>query len=192
MYQQMSNIAYVRVSTTNQTTEIQEDLLRKFNIEKWFIEQASAKDIQHRPQFQALMNYIREGDVIYITDFSRIARSTKDLLNITDQFDQQNIQLISLKENIDTTTAVGKLMLTMIGAINEFERENLRERQKEGIERAKLKGKYAGRKPIPKPKNWEKIYGQYKIREITAKKAYEKLGVSKPTFYNMIKKYEKQ
>lgn len=187
----MSNIAYVRVSTFEQDTAIQEELLNPYNIDKWFIEKISAKETKNRPQLQKMLDYIREDDIIYITDFSRLARSTKDLLNLTSHFEDNNIKLISLRENFDTSTAIGKLMLTMIGAINEFERNNLLERQREGIERAKLKGKYAGRKPIPKPKNWDEVYGKYKVRELTAKKAYETLGLTKSTFYNMIKVQEK-
>ncbi len=148
--------------------------------------------MKNRPQLAATMNYIREDDIIYITDFSRLARSTKDLLNLTSHFEENNIKLISLRENFDTSTAVGKLMLTMIGAINEFERNNLLERQREGIEQAKLKGKYAGRKPIPKPANWDEVYGKYKVREISGKKAYEEMGLKKNTFYRMIKVQEKK
>lgn len=126
------NIAYVRVSTVEQNEERQLEGLKKYNIEKWFNEKVSAKDT-NRPKLKELLEFAREGDTVYIWDFSRLARSTKDLLDIVDIMNDKGINLISIKENLDTTTATGKLMLTMIGAINEFERANLLERQREGI-----------------------------------------------------------
>ena len=149
----MSNIAYIRVSTIDQNEARQVAALKPFNIDKWFIEKISGKNTD-RPKFTEMMNYIREGDTIYIKDFSRLSRSTRDLLNIIDELKNKEIRLISLKENLDTSTPTGKLMLTMIAAINEFERTNLLERQKEGIKIAKEKGVYKGRKPIEKPLNW--------------------------------------
>ena len=91
----------------------------------------------NRPELQRLLEFAREGDTVYVKDFSRLARSTKDLLELVERFKEKNIHLVSLKENLDTSTATGKLMLTMIAAINEFERENILERQREGIALAK-------------------------------------------------------
>ena len=125
-------LAYVRVSTIEQNEERQIEGLKKYNIEKWFTEKASAKDT-NRPELQNLLEFAREGDTIYIHDFSRLARSTKDLLDLVDTFNRKKVNLVSNKENLDTSTPTGKLMLTMIAAINEFERANLLERQKEGI-----------------------------------------------------------
>ena len=138
------NIAYVRVSTIEQNEERQIKALEIYNIDKWFIEKVSGKDMK-RPELINMLDFAREGDNIYIHDLSRLARSTSDLLNIVETLNKKKINLISNKECIDTSTATGKLMLTMIGAINEFERQNLKERQAEGIEIAKAKGKYKGR-----------------------------------------------
>lgn len=110
--------------------------MKRYDIEKWFIEKVSGKDT-NRPKLKEMLNFAREGDTIHIHDFSRLARSTKDLLNIVELLNEKGITLISNKENIDTSTPTGKLMLTMIGAINEFERTNLLERQREGIAIAK-------------------------------------------------------
>ena len=140
------NIAYVRVSTEEQNEARQTEALSKYNIEKWFVEKVSAKDT-HRPELQAMIDFARQGDTIYIHDFSRLARSTQDLLELVEKFKSKGIILISNKENIDTSTPTGKLMLTMIAAINEFERTNLLERQREGIAIAKRNGVYKGRKP---------------------------------------------
>ncbi len=187
----MANIAYVRVSSVDQNEERQIEALKKYEIDKWFVDKISAKNT-NRPQLQAMLEYSREGDVIFIQDFSRLARSTMDLLKIVQDLEQQNITLISLKENIDTSTPVGKLMLTMIGAINEFERANLKERQAEGIAIAKNKGKYKGRKKIPKPDNFNAVYADWKNREITGKKAMELLNLKKDIFYKFIKEHEEE
>lgn len=182
----MSNIAYIRVSTIDQNEARQVAALKPFNIDKWFIEKISGKNTD-RPKFTEMMNYIREGDTIYIKDFSRLSRSTRDLLNIIDELKNKEIRLISLKENLDTSTPTGKLMLTMIAAINEFERTNLLERQKEGIKIAKEKGVYKGRKPIEKPLNWCEVYNQYKTKEITAAEAMKKLNLKHTIFYKFVK-----
>ena len=120
------NIAYVRVSTIEQNEARQLEGLQKYNIDKWFTEKISAKDT-NRPQLQLMLEFAREGDTIFIHDFSRLARSTKDLLDIVEKLKIKGVHLVSNKENIDTSTPTGKLMLTMIGAINEFERQNLLE-----------------------------------------------------------------
>lgn len=185
------NIAYVRVSTIEQNEERQIQGLEKYGIEKWFIEKASAKDT-NRPKLKELLDFAREGDTIYIHDFSRLARSTTDLLQIVEQLQAKGISLVSNKENIDTSTPTGKLMLTMIGAINEFERTNLKERQAEGIAIAKSKGKYKGRKTIERPSNWEEVYSKWKQREITGVAAMDLLELKRNTFYKMIKEYEEE
>ena len=181
------NIAYIRVSTVEQNEQRLIEAMKPFNIEKWFIEKISAKDT-NRPKLQELLEFAREGDTIHVHDFSRLARSTKDLLDIIEQLSQKNIYLVSNKENIDTSTPTGKLMLTMIGAINEFERYNLLERQREGIAIAKRNGKYKGgkRKSVP---DFESGYQRYLRREISKVKLAEELRISRPTLDKLIKEY---
>lgn len=189
---QMANIAYVRVSTVEQNEARQVEALKKHNIDKWFTEKVSAKDT-NRPQLQAMLDYVREGDTIYIHDFSRLARSTKDLLNIVEYLQEKKINLVSNKENLDSSTPTGKLMLTMIAAINEFERQNLLERQREGIAIAKENGKYKGRKAIEvEDKVFETEYQKYMAREITKTELAKRLNVSRPTLDKMIKEREEQ
>ncbi|WP_338032604.1 recombinase family protein [Clostridium manihotivorum] len=163
--------------------------MAKLNIEKWFKEKVSAKDT-NRPQLQAMLELAREGDTMYIHDFSRLARSTKDLLNLIEFLQDKGINLVSNKENIKTSTPTGKLMLTMIGAINEFERMNILERQREGIAFAKSDGKYKGRKEIGYQSNWEDVYNQCKTRKITGNNAMGLLGLERNTFYKLVKDYE--
>lgn len=184
------NIAYIRVSTVEQNEQRQIEAMKPFNIEKWFIEKISAKDT-NRPKLQELLEFAREGDTIHVHDFSRLARSTKDLLNIVEQLTQKNIYLVSNKENIDTSTPTGKLMLTMIGAINEFERYNLLERQREGIAIAKRNGKYTGgkRKNVS---NFENGYQRYLRREISKVALAKELRISRPTLDKLIKEYKEE
>lgn len=182
------NVGYVRVSTIDQNEARQLEGLKKYQIEKWFMEKVSGKDT-NRPQLQSLLDFVREGDTVYVHDFSRLARSTKDLLEIVDRLNQKNVHLVSNKENLDSSTPTGKLMLTMIAAINEFERTNLLERQKEGIALAKERGVYKGRKEISIPEDtWQGLYDQYMHRQITKKEFAERLKISRPTLDKIIKK----
>lgn len=180
------NIAYIRVSTVDQNEDRQIKALEKENIKKYFIEKVSAKDTK-RPKLLEMLEFARENDTVFIKDFSRLARSTQDLLNIVKELDEKGVKLKSLKENLDTNTSTGKLMLTMIGAINEFERANMLERQREGIAIAKAKGMYKGRQEIKKPDNWDEVYPRWKNRELTANKAMELLGLKRNTFYKLVR-----
>jgi len=182
-------IAYVRVSTIEQNEARQFESLKKHGIDKWFTEKVSAKDA-NRPQLQAMLDFAREGDSVHIHDFSRIARSTKDLLDIVEQLSAKGVVLVSNKENIDTSTPTGKLMLTMIGAINEFERTNLLERQREGIALAVQEGKYKGRKEV-RIDNFPAHYTRYKSREVNKAQLAKDLDISRPTLDKLIKEYER-
>lgn len=195
-------VGYVRVSTVEQNEARQLVTMGKYNVEKVFSEKVSAKDTK-RPQLQEMLSFIdnfyefnkhldedkRQSLTVVIHDFSRLARSTKDLLAIVELFEEKNVNLISAKENIDSSTPTGKLLLTMIGAINEFERTNLLERQREGIAIAKEQGKYKGRKEI-KVDNFEEYYTKYKARELNKTQLAKELGVSRPTLDKLIKEYE--
>lgn len=182
-------IAYVRVSTAEQNEQRQIDALAKHDIERWFTEKVSGKDT-NRPQLQAMLEFAREGDTIYVHDFSRLARSTSDLLQIVELLQRKKIHLVSNKENIDTSTPTGKLMLTMIGAINEFERQNLLERQREGIAIAKAHGRYKGRTPIRlDSQHFEAVYARYHTREISKKEMARLLGISRPTLDRLLAEF---
>ena len=185
-------LAYIRVSTVEQNEERQVVALEKYNPDKVFTEKVSAKDT-NRPELQKLLEFAREGDTIVVHDFSRLARSTRDLLDITERLTAKGVTLISNKENIDTSTASGKLMLTMIGAISEFERANLLERQREGISIAKEKGLYKGRKPVEIPEDrFVEVYNRYMKREISKVEMSKELGISRPTLDKMIREYKER
>lgn len=183
------NIAYVRVSTVEQNEARQIEALEKYNIEKWFKEKVSGKNTE-RNELKNMLDFAREGDTIYVLDFSRLARSVKDLLDIVEKLKAKNINLVSLKENLDTSTPTGKLLLTMIGAIDEFERANLLERQREGIAIAKRNGLYKGRQPSKIDKDlFEDAYNQYMTRKINKNQFTKMIGVTWPTADKLIKAY---
>ena len=186
------NVAYCRVSTVEQHEQRQVKALEKFGINKWYIEKISAKDT-NRPKLKEMLDFVREGDTIYIHSFDRLARSTKDLLEIVELLQDKRVNLISTKENLDTTTPTGKLMLTMIAAINTFERENILERQREGIAIAKQQGKCKGGqvKKINES-DFSELYDKYHNRHITKTEFAKLLNVSRPTLNKLLKERELQ
>lgn len=182
-------IGYVRVSTVDQNEDRQIEGLEKYGIEKWYMEKVSGKNM-NREQLQEMLSCIKKGDTVYVHDFSRLARSTKDLLEIVEVLNKKGVHLVSNKENIDTSTPQGKLMVTMLAAIYEFERTNMLERQAEGIEIAKRKNIYKGRKP--KNISKEKIidgFERYKAGLVTKKDLAKEIGVSIPTLNKNFDKF---
>ncbi len=179
-------IGYIRVSSIEQNTESQKSLLGNVDMDKVFEEKLSGKNTA-RPQLQSMLDYVREGDTVYVKDLSRLARNTKDLLDIVEYLNNKGVGLFSIKENIDTSTNFGKLMLTFLGAIYEFERANLLERQRDGIAVAKKQGKYKGRKKVPKPANFKEVYQKWLNRQITSISAIRELNISEYAFYKFIR-----
>ena len=181
-------IGYIRVSTLEQHEERQKvELTTKIQVEKIFMDKLSGKDT-NRPQLQAMLEFVREGDIVYVSEFSRLARSTKDLLDIVQQMSEKQVQVISLKENFDTSTPAGELAMTMFAAIATFERKIMLERQKEGIALAKSQGKYKGRKEVKKPANWQELVKMYQCRKIASVSELVKIcSCSRPTVYKWLK-----
>lgn len=179
----ITKIGYARVSTTDQNLSAQIKALEEAGCTTNYTEQLSGKDT-HRPQLEAMLGYIRKGDTVVVTKLDRLARSTKDLLKIAEDIQKKGAGLEVLNINLDTTTPTGKLMLTLLGAIAEFEREIMLERQHEGILLAKEEGKYKGRKPI----NNERLH-QVKsfIQEgMSISQAVKEVGISRRTYYKAI------
>ena len=184
-------VAYVRVSTDEQHEQRQVAALEKYGIEKWYVEKVSGKNAK-REQLQTMLDFVREGDAVYIHDLSRLARSLKDLLDILQVLNEKNVTLVSNKESLDTSTATGRLMVNMIAAINQFELENLHERQREGIEEAKKRGVYKGRKRKTIPKDvWEANYQKYMNRELNKSQFAREIGVCRPTLDKLLREYGK-
>ena len=182
------NIAYVRVSTVEQNEARQREALKEFNIDKWFVEKASGKDAK-RPVLQEMLEYIREDDTVYVEEFSRLGRSTADLLATVQRIEDSAAKFVSLKENFDTKTPSGKLQMTMMAAIAEFERAMILERQREGIAIAKREGKYKGRKAVYVP-NIKEYYQKYMTRQETKTSIAAELGISRTTLDKLFKEYE--
>lgn len=186
-------IAYIRVSTVDQNEARQVEALSKYQIDKTFLEKISGKNISDRPKLNEMLDYIREGDTIYVHDFSRLARSTKDLLDIIDICDRKKAHLVSTKENLDTSTPQGRLMVTMLGAIYEFERSNILERQKEGIAIAKREGRYKGGQPKKIDRQlFDNLLFKYNHRQINKSQFAIQLGVSRPTLDKLLKKEKEE
>ena len=182
-------IGYVRVSTEEQNEARQVEALNKLGVQKIYIEKKSGKNLD-RPVLQEMLDFIREGDTVYVHDLSRISRSLTDLLNLVELLQKKKVHFISNKEQVDTTTPTGRLFLSIVGAINEFERTNLLERQREGIEIAKREGKYKGRKPRTLDHVAE-LYNMWIRREKSKAEIARDYQISRPTLDRLFKEYEK-
>lgn len=182
-------IGYVRVSTEEQNEARQVEALQKLGVEKIYIEKKSGKNLD-RPVLQEMLDFIREGDTVYVHDLSRISRSLTDLLNLVELLQKKKVHFISNKEQVDTTTPTGRLFLSIVGAINEFERTNLLERQREGIAIAKRVGKYKGRKARTLD-NVAELYDMWIRREKSKAEIARDYKISRPTLDRLFKEYEK-
>jgi DNA invertase Pin-like site-specific DNA recombinase len=176
----MAKAAYVRVSSVEQNEARQIEALKNYEPDRWFVEKISGEDME-RDQLKKLLDYVRPGDTIYVHDFSRLSRSLSDLLALVETLRTRGVTLVSNKEGFDTSTPTGKLMLAMIGAVNEFERVNMKERQAEGIEIAKREGKYKGRRATPRPARWAEYMELLRERKITKRELARMLKISRPT-----------
>lgn len=198
----MATYGYARVSTVEQNEGRQlATLYSKYNIlpENMYVDKCSGKNTD-RPKLQELLDTMEAGDTIVVSELSRLGRSTRDLLELTDRFIASSVKIIFDKEQIDSSTSNGRLMLTVFAAFAEFERALILERQREGIALAKSQGRYHGRKPIElDPELVDSVMSKYLARKITQVKARELLSykdkhgnekqLSVPTFYNFFNKY---
>lgn len=174
-------VGYCRVSTEQQVMDRQVEIMKKYNVERTFEEKMTGKDT-NRPVLNELMQFVRDGDTIVIESYSRLARNNIKLHELLEKLTQKGVTVISAKESFDTSTATGKLMLTLCGAFAEFERDVMLERQREAIRIAKEQGKYTGR-PKKKIPNEIEIINDWVNRKISAKAAAEIMGISRATFY---------
>lgn len=146
-----SVIAYVRVSTDEQTTENQRRTIEaRYNISKWFVEEGVSGSIpaSQRPAMRDLLAYVREGDTVVVVAIDRLGRNTIDVLNTVEFLQAKKVSVVSMREGFDLATPAGKFMLTMLAAVAELERENIKTRQMAGIERARAEGKNLGREKV--------------------------------------------
>ncbi|KXG84771.1 recombinase family protein [Agrobacterium bohemicum] len=138
-------IGYARVSSTGQNETAQVDILTRHGVEEVFIDKASGTTREGRTKLAEAIRFARKGDAIVVTRLDRLARSVPDLHAISQELQAKGVDLIATEQNIDTTTPTGRLMFNMLGAIAEFETDLRKERQLEGIAKAKEEGRYKGR-----------------------------------------------
>lgn len=179
-------IGYARVSTLEQSLDLQLDALEKAGCEKIYEEKMSGmKD--DRPQLNQLIEYAREGDVLVVYKLDRLGRSTKRLIELSEELQERGIELVSIRDSIDTTTAVGKAMFKMLAVLAEMERDLISERTKAGLESARARGRVGGR-PQKDKKQVDKAIKLYDTEQYTVKEIEEMTNVSKATLYRAIKK----
>lgn len=183
-------IGYARVSTNDQSLDLQIDALEKAGCEKLYQEKISGmKD--DRPQLNELVEYAREGDILVVYKLDRLGRSTKKIIELSEQLEKRGIELVSIRDNIDTTTAVGKAMFRMLAVLAEMERDLIVERTKAGLESARARGRKGGRPKVDN-KKVEKAIKLYNSQQYTVKEIEEMIGVSKATLYRSIKQRKKE
>lgn len=181
-------VGYVRISTKEQNTARQDLLMEQLRVERVFTDRTSGKN-KERPELHKMMDFVREGDTLIVESISRFARNTKDLLDLTAALEEKKVQFVSRKENIDTSTPAGKFMLAVFGALAELERENILERQAEGIAIAKAEGRMTGR-PKKAVDTFEGAYLDVKEGKLSAAKAARQIGISRSTWYRKVREYE--
>lgn len=181
-------IGYIRVSTREQNTARQEEMLK--GVDRVYIDKLNGKNT-NRPALQEMLDFLREGDVVVVESYSRLAISTKDLLNIVEQLEKKKVDFRSLKENVDTSTPSGKLMFSILAGIAAFERETLLQRQREGLDIAMAEGRMNGRPRVEYDKElFEKLYKRWKAGDITAVQFHREMELNPNTFYRIVKRYE--
>lgn len=180
-------VFYARVSTEEQNEARQIETAHEVQAEKIFLDKLSGKNTE-RPQLEQMMNFIREGDTVIISEISRLARNTQDLLSLVEQMRKKGVEFRSVKECLDTTTPQGKFVLTIFAALGEFEREMIRQRQAEGIAIAKRDGKYRGRKPIDLDEAYfRSVCQEWQSGKRTAVSIAKQFGFTTTTFYKKLK-----
>nr|WP_320050618.1 recombinase family protein [uncultured Desulfuromonas sp.] len=179
----MSVVGYARVSTTGQSLEAQLQALEAAGAEKIYQEKVSGVK-QDRPELAALLDYVREGDMVVVSRLDRLARSTRHLLEISDDLTDRGVQLKVLGSDIDTSSSHGRLVLSILGSIAQFERELMLERQREGIALAKEAGRYRGRKPTARAKSQEvwRLLDEGVSKSETAKR----LGIGRSSVHRIV------
>ena len=182
-------VFYARCSSQQQNEARQLKAAEEVGAEKIFIDKKSGRNTD-RPALKEMLNFVREGDQIIISDLSRLGRNTKDLLTIVDNLTSRGIEIKSLKENIDTTTPQGRFVLSIFSALYEMELENIHARMMEGVEIAKAEGKYKGKpkKQIDR-KEFERLCKEWRAGERTAVSIMKHFSISSQTFYRRVKEY---
>lgn len=184
-------VGYARVSTADQHLERQLDSLRARGCQRIYEEKITGSTTA-RPELARLLAMLREGDTLVIESFSRLSRSTKDLLEIIEKLNGMGVNLVSLKEQLDTTTATGRLMLTMLSALSQFERDIIAERTREGLKAARARGRRGGRRPVGSEAVKQKAIALYEANAMTNGEIARLSGVSTATFSRWVAEHKRQ
>ena len=185
------NKIYVRISTEKQFLERQDYLLEKMGYNKdnsIIYEEVYSGKSKNRPMLNKMLDELKEGDTVVVTDLTRLARSVKDLWWIGDKITSKGCNLISLKENVDLETSTGKLLFTVIGAIGQFERDTLSDRTKEALKAKKANGTILGRPITLDETNLENAINEYLNSKLSMKIVASKYNISDATLCNTLKK----
>lgn len=186
--QMKSYIGYARVSTADQNLDLQIEALEKIGCLKIFTDIASGAKSE-RPGLAEALNYLRSGDTLVVWKLDRLGRSLSHLLQIIDSLTQRDIHFKSITDSaIDTSTPSGQLMLTIIAALSEFERNLIRERTKEGLAVAKARGRKGGRRRVITEQKLKKAK-QLIEKGLTVREAASAIGVGKSSLYESLKKF---
>ena len=183
-------VGYARVSTNDQHLYMQEDALKNSGCEEIYHDIASGVKVA-RPGLEEALNYLREGDILIVWKLDRLGRSIQHLIKTVKDLNDRGIGFKSLQENIDTTTSGGKLIFYIFSALAEFERDLITERTKAGLKAARTRGRLGGRPPVLSDKQVTKMMTHYDERKLTIDEICKLYSISKPSFYNYLKKSKK-
>jgi len=172
---------YARVSTESQNLDRQLNALKRYGVDQIYNEKLTGTK-RDRPELTKLLDRMTEGDTVVIESLSRLGRSTKDLIELTELFESRGVNLVSLKESIDTNTSTGKLLFTLMSAIAQFERDAIADRTREGLNAARARGRTGGR-PKTNTDSVKKAIKLYNTRQYTVKEIEELTGIKKDTLY---------
>ena len=172
---------------SDQNMNLQIDALKQVGCEKLFTDQVSGSTTT-RPQLEAVLDFLREGDTLVVWRLDRLGRNLKHLIELVNRLDSKGIGFRSLTESMDTTTSGGKLIFHIFGALAEFERNLIRERTKAGLVAARARGRLGGRKPALSPHQQGVAVRLYHENEHTVSEICRIMGISKPTLYSYIHK----
>lgn len=184
-----NTVGYARVSTGEQDTAAQLDVLKQHGVIKTFHDKAvsGSSAALERPQFKAMLDYLREGDVVVVVRLDRLGRSLKDLIATVNFLQERGIGFRSLTENIDTTTSAGTLVFHLFGALAEFERNLIRDRTIAGLNAARARGRFGGRRDALTPAKKKAVIALYNAETLTVQQIAEQYGVARTTVYKAIK-----
>lgn len=186
-YMPSRTFGYARVSTSEQSTNLQRDRLIEAGCDQIF-EDAASGARAHRPELDRMLGMLREGDTVVVWKLDRLGRSMQHLVDLVGKFNDMGVQFKSLTEQIDTSTAGGTLVFNVFASIAQFERDLIRERTKAGLEAARARGRNGGRRPILTAAQIEEVFELYKTKSVTVAQIARMMGCGRSTIYRALKR----